>query len=75
MYMIAVDHIHNIGNMKEQARVTRACRHLVVDLVKRAKATCISSKVVFKLLSSSQTLARLRLSPPPYCHYARIFVW
>jgi hypothetical protein len=32
-----VDHIHSIGNMKEQAMVTRAFRDLVVVLVKGAK--------------------------------------
>jgi hypothetical protein len=60
--------------MIEQARVTRAHHHLVVVLVKRANATCISSKVVIKLLFSGQTLARLHLSPLSYCHYRMIFV-
>jgi hypothetical protein len=50
--MHKVDRIHEHRQGKEQARETKAYRLLVVVLAKRASTTCISSKAIFKLLSS-----------------------
>jgi hypothetical protein len=47
-----VDHIHERRQGKEQTRETNAYHLLVAVLAKRASATCISSKAIFKLLSS-----------------------
>jgi single-stranded DNA-specific DHH superfamily exonuclease len=47
-----VDRIHERRQGKEQTRETNAYHFLVVVLAKRASATSISSKAIFKLLSS-----------------------
>jgi hypothetical protein len=47
-----VDRIQERRQGKEQARETKAYHLLVVVLAKRGSVTCISSKAIFKLLSS-----------------------
>jgi hypothetical protein len=47
-----VDRIHERRQGKEQTRETNAYHLLVIVLAKRASATCILSKAIFKLLSS-----------------------
>jgi hypothetical protein len=49
----SIDRIHERRQGKEEARETKAYRLLVIVLAKRASTTCISSKAIFKLLSSS----------------------
>jgi hypothetical protein len=44
--------MHERRQGKEQARKTKAYHLLVVVPAKRASVTCISSKAIFKLLSS-----------------------
>jgi hypothetical protein len=56
-----VDRTHECRQGKEQAKETKAYCLLVVVLAKRARMTCISSKAIFKLLSSG--------------HNTILFVW
>jgi hypothetical protein len=72
--MHKVDRIHEHRQGKEQARETKAYRLLVVVLAKWASVTCISSKAIFKLLSSGPDSEDARLLEPPSCHNALLFV-
>jgi hypothetical protein len=59
-----VDCIHECRQSKEQARETKAYHLLVIVPAKRASATCISSKAIFKLLSSGLIPKTLAIQNP-----------